>query len=86
MASFTMGIGMANLGWKFYMVNACYDILFLIGVWFFWVETKGLSLEAVGLKFEEIDGLMLNSANGSAILVTNNDSKRPEVREGSGSV
>jgi hypothetical protein len=83
MASFTMGLAMENLSWKFYMVNASYNFIFLIGVWFFWVETKGLTLEAVALKFETIEGLLLSSETGGVIIVANNDSKEAKVSAGS---
>ncbi|RDW67511.1 hypothetical protein BP6252_08907 [Coleophoma cylindrospora] len=53
MASFAMSYGMANLGWKFYIVNASYDLLFLACVYFFWVETKGISLEEIALQFSD---------------------------------
>lgn len=46
--TFILPIAMDNVGWKFYIINAGYDVLFLILVIVFWVETKGLSLEEIG--------------------------------------
>lgn len=43
---------MADLGWKFYLINASYDMLFLVIIYFTWVETKGIPLEEIALKFE----------------------------------
>ncbi|KAL2828332.1 general substrate transporter [Aspergillus pseudoustus] len=51
MASFTMSFAMTNLGWKFYMANASYNILFLAAIYFFWVETARLPLEEVNKQF-----------------------------------
>lgn len=52
MASFAMGYAMQNLGWKFYIINASYNILFFAAVFFLWPETKGLTLEEITVKFE----------------------------------
>lgn len=43
---------MADLGWKFYLINASYNIVFLIIIYLTWVETKGIPLEEIALKFE----------------------------------
>lgn len=43
---------MADLGWKFYLINASYNIVFLAIIYFTWVETKGIPLEEIALKFE----------------------------------
>lgn len=83
MASFALDYGMDNLGWKFYILNASYNFVFLIGVWFFWVETKGLTLEAVGLKFEAIEGLVISSETGNASIVMDNDRKMHKDEAGS---
>ena len=47
-----MGYAMQNLGWKFYIINASYNIIFFITVFLLWPETKGLTLEEITLKFE----------------------------------
>ncbi|KPI36256.1 Lactose permease [Cyphellophora attinorum] len=38
---------LAAIGWKFYMINGAYDVLQVIYVAIYWVETKGLSLEQI---------------------------------------
>lgn len=40
------------IGWKTYIVNASWNILFFIWVFFFWVETKGKTLEEVDVLFD----------------------------------
>jgi hypothetical protein len=42
---FLMPIALANIGWMFYMINGGWDILMLLAIIFFWVETKGKTLE-----------------------------------------
>lgn len=48
---FVMPIGITNIGWKMYIINASWDWLFLAFIWYFWVETKGLTLEEVDAIF-----------------------------------
>ena len=43
---------MADLGWKFYLINGSYNIIFFAIIYFTWVETKGIPLEEIALKFE----------------------------------
>lgn len=47
-----MAYAMANLGWKFYFINAAWDFVFLVIAYFIFVETKGLTLEEIDTKFE----------------------------------
>lgn len=47
LASFVFSFAMENMGWKFYILNASYDIIFLFGIIFCWIETKGKSLEQI---------------------------------------
>lgn len=49
---FIMPIGIANIGWKMYMVNASWDIVSLALIVLFWVETKGKTLEEIDAFFE----------------------------------
>ncbi|EXL67948.1 hypothetical protein FOPG_15952 [Fusarium oxysporum f. sp. conglutinans race 2 54008] len=51
LASFAMAYAMADLGWKFYFINASWDFIFLVIAYFTFVETKGLELEEINAKF-----------------------------------
>ncbi|CCT75546.1 related to hexose transporter protein [Fusarium fujikuroi IMI 58289] len=51
LASFAMAYAMADLGWKFYFINASWDFIFLIVAYFTFAETKGLELEEINAKF-----------------------------------
>lgn len=43
---------MEDLGWKFYFINAAWDFVFLIIAYFFiFVETSGMELEQIAVKF-----------------------------------
>lgn len=52
MASFALAYAMENIGWKFYFINAAWDFVFLVIAYFTFVETKGLKLEEINVKFE----------------------------------
>ncbi|KAK2064746.1 MFS general substrate transporter [Colletotrichum caudatum] len=52
LASFCMAYAIADLGWKFYFVNASWNSVFLVIAYFTFVETKGLKLEEIAVKFE----------------------------------
>ncbi|KAK4942568.1 hypothetical protein LTR10_017697 [Elasticomyces elasticus] len=52
------------IGWKTYIINASADILMLVGVLWYWVETRGLTLEEVdkifdGIKHSDVPDLKL---------------------------
>ncbi|KAH7410576.1 putative sugar transporter [Cadophora sp. MPI-SDFR-AT-0126] len=49
---FIMPIGLDNIGWRMYMVNGSWDIVILILIAVFWVETKGKTLEEIDAIFE----------------------------------
>ena len=64
MASFAMSFSMSDLGWKFYLINASWDIMFLVFVFFFFVESKGLNLEEIAVRFGDervVEGLEVTS-------------------------
>ncbi|WPG98677.1 MFS general substrate transporter [Acrodontium crateriforme] len=50
--TFTMPIALNKLGWKTYMINGAWDVFMIAAVAFFWVETKGKSLEELDVVFE----------------------------------
>ncbi|KAH8646313.1 general substrate transporter [Xylariales sp. PMI_506] len=54
MASFCMSFAMDNLGYKFYFINAAWDIVFALIVYFYWPETARVPLEEVALHFGDI--------------------------------
>lgn len=47
-----MPIGLTNIGWKMYMVNASWDIVIVGLIAYYWVETKGKTLEEIDAIFE----------------------------------
>ncbi|KAH8664741.1 hexose transporter [Xylariales sp. PMI_506] len=50
--SFAMPYAMENLGWKFYMINGTWDAIYVVVIYLFFVETKGMALEEISVKFE----------------------------------
>lgn len=49
---FSFPFAMETLGWKTYMMNGSWDILEVVFIWFYWVETKGKTLEEIDEVFE----------------------------------
>ncbi|KAF2251694.1 putative hexose carrier protein [Trematosphaeria pertusa] len=49
---FVMPIGLANIGWKMYMINGSWDIVIIVLIAVYWVETKGRTLEEIDAIFE----------------------------------
>ncbi|KAH8883308.1 MFS sugar transporter-like protein [Thozetella sp. PMI_491] len=48
-STFVFPIALAAIGWELYIINAVWDALEAIFIGFFWVETKGLTLEQIDL-------------------------------------
>lgn len=64
MTSFAMPFAMSDLGWKFYLINASWDTVFFAFVFFFFVETKGLNLEEIAIRFGDervLEGLEVSA-------------------------
>lgn len=51
------------------MINASWNIIFLIIVYFFWVETRRLPLEDIALKFGDLDSenLIIEDIRGDVV-------------------
>lgn len=67
LASFAMSYAMADLGWKFYFINAAWDFAFLIIAYFTFVETSKLKLEEINARFEGtqvVAGVVDDSSSG----------------------
>lgn len=41
---FALPIALKHIGYKMYFINACWDILQVIFIYYMWVETKGKTL------------------------------------------
>ena len=59
---FTMPIALSHIGWKTYMINGAWDCITIGLMAYFWVETKGKTLEEIdeifeGRKFSEAPNL-----------------------------
>jgi hypothetical protein len=88
MSSFALSYAMADLGWKFYLINASYNIIFFAVIYLTWVETKGLPLEEIALKFEDPATLGEGVILGSEAVGSGGDgqSEMAEVLKGEGVV
>ncbi|ETS79373.1 hypothetical protein PFICI_09226 [Pestalotiopsis fici W106-1] len=52
LAAMAVPFGLEAIGWQFYMVNACFDVVLVVFVLVTWVETRGLALEEVDNLFD----------------------------------
>lgn len=56
---FAFPFALEGIGWKTYMINATWDVFALLFIVFYWVETKGKTLEEIdelldGVKHSEV--------------------------------
>ena len=59
---FSFPFALSALGWKTYMMNGSWDVLEVVFIYFYWVETKGKTLEEIdevieGVKHSEVPDL-----------------------------
>lgn len=47
MVTFAFPYALAAIGWKTYMINGAWDVLEIAFLIYFWVETKGKTLEEI---------------------------------------
>jgi hypothetical protein len=55
LCSFSMSYAMTDLTWKFYLINASWNIIFGAIVYFCFPETKGVKLEDIAAFFDGRD-------------------------------
>ncbi|KAI7780518.1 Lactose permease [Diaporthe eres] len=79
--SFAMAYAMAELGWRFYLINASWNIIFALIVFFFFPETRALKLEEISILFEgpQVIEAALNENSSSKDENSLPDKKRPSV-------
>ncbi|WYZ36232.1 hypothetical protein EsH8_XI_000115 [Colletotrichum jinshuiense] len=69
---FVWPFALAAIGWKTYMINAGWDAVQFAFVAYFWIETKGLTLEEINAKFDalhETDRNGTEGLNGSGMIL-----------------
>lgn len=70
LAAFILPIAMDAVGWKFYMINAGYNILFFPIIHYVWVEMKGIGLEQIAMLFGDDVKKDIESGNIESVSVT----------------
>jgi MFS family permease len=61
---YTTPIAIDNIGWRYYAVNAAWDVVICGIIWWLFVETKGLALEEVDELFDGVvhaDGVFIGN-------------------------
>lgn len=48
------------IGYKTYLINATWNVFQFVFVAYFWIETKGLTLEQIDAKFENLSSSILD--------------------------
>ncbi|KAF4633408.1 hypothetical protein G7Y89_g4710 [Cudoniella acicularis] len=77
MVTFAFPYALAAITWKTYMINGAWDVLELLFVWYFWVETKGKTLEEIDELFDgvkhsdvpDLEAIMKGKADIGALVV-----------------
>lgn len=67
---YTTPIAINNIGWRYYAINAAWDVFICAIIYYWFVETKGLALEEVDGIFDGVvhtDGVHIG--DGSNVLV-----------------
>src|SRR5262249_2499547 len=54
-AQYINPIGLANLSWRYYLVQVAFNCMLVAIIWFTFVETHGLTLEEVAVVFDGAD-------------------------------
>lgn len=71
-AVFAFPFALVAIGWKTYMINGAWDVVIIGLMWWYWVETKGMSLEEIdrvidGEKHSDVPDLALIVQGRAAI-------------------
>jgi hypothetical protein len=73
---FIMPIALANIGWKMYFINGSWDLVIIVIMAMWWIETKGKTLEEID---EAIEGRRYshtaNSIEGAGNVVRDSNIK-----------
>lgn len=74
---FVWPLALEAIGWKSYIINASWNVIQFVFVAYFWIETKGLTLEQIDAKFEKIAPMQLQGIE--AIDSANDDPDNVEL-------
>ncbi|KJA21202.1 hypothetical protein HYPSUDRAFT_751468 [Hypholoma sublateritium FD-334 SS-4] len=71
-AVFAFPFALVAIGWKTYMINGAWDVVIIGLMWWYWVETKGMTLEEIdrvidGEKHSDVPDLVLIAQGKAAI-------------------
>ncbi|KUI55193.1 Lactose permease [Cytospora mali] len=67
---YTTPIAINNIGWRYYAINAAWDAVICLIIWYWFVETKGLALEEVDQIFEGVvhsDGVFIGDGKNVTV-------------------
>lgn len=75
-------VGIASLGWKYYIITIAFTCLVWVAIYFTFVETKDLSLEQIAIRFDgTLEGLYPATSDKSDISKDQSSTQLEEVGE-----
>ena len=83
MATMAFPYALERIGWKTFMINGAWDVVQLIFVILFWVETKDKTLEEIDELFDGIRHSSADEQSGMVVLhgVGSNDVQVVDVKD-----
>ncbi|KAL2831406.1 general substrate transporter [Aspergillus cavernicola] len=68
--TFAFPFALDAMGWKAYIMNASWNVLLIVFIYFKWVETKGKTLEEIDAAFDDVeytDGLSMDQLEAGKV-------------------
>ncbi|KAF2186295.1 general substrate transporter [Zopfia rhizophila CBS 207.26] len=59
--AYTIPMGIEHISWRFYIINAIWNLGIMAVIWFYFIETKGKTMEQINLEFEGIQDVTSGS-------------------------
>lgn len=72
---YTTPIAIDNIGWRYYAINAAWDVVICVIIWLFFVETRNLALE-------EVDELFDGKIHADNVFIGRGDSVQTKLKDG----
>ncbi|KAJ5525878.1 hypothetical protein N7494_012528 [Penicillium frequentans] len=80
---FVWPFALEAIGYKTYLINATWNVVQFVFVAYFWIETKGLTLEQIDAKFENLNSRTLDGVeaekqmgNGTGVTIITDGTKK----------
>lgn len=81
---YTIPIAIDTIGWRYYAINAAWNVVISVIIWWVFVETNGYALEEVDKIFDDVihkDGVFIGTGKDA---VVDDVEKVVEITDGKG--